>query len=100
MTLARAFLFDPPILLMDEPTGAMDRAFESRFIDRLQSVVADKTVVIVTHRQAMLTLCDRLIVMDQGVILADGPKNDVLADLKAGKVRRLRPGRPVGGGLT
>lgn len=100
VTLARAFLFDPPILLMDEPTGAMDRAFESRFIDRLQSVVADKTVVIVTHRQAMLALCDRLIVMDQGVILADGPKNDVLADLKAGKVRRLRPGRPVGGGLT
>lgn len=99
VALARAFLFDPPILLMDEPTGAMDRAFESRFIDRLHSVMADKTVVIITHRQAMLALCDRLIVMDQGMILADGPKNEVLADLKAGKVRRLRPGRPIGGSL-
>ena len=58
-----------------------------------------KLGVTSTHRQAMLALCDRLIVMDQGMILADGPKNEVLADLKAGKVRRLRPGRPVGGSL-
>lgn len=97
VALARSFLFDPPIILMDEPTGAMDRAFEARFIDRMQSMVAGKTVVIITHRQAMLTLCDRLVVMDQGIVLADGPKNDVLAALKAGQVRRARPGRPIGG---
>lgn len=93
VALARAFLFDPPIILMDEPTGAMDRAFESRFIDRLSSMVQGKTLVIITHRQAMLALCDRLIIMDQGIILADGPKNDVLNALKAGQIRRPRAGR-------
>lgn len=97
VALARAFLFDPPILLMDEPTGAMDRAFESRFIDRLATITAGKTLVIITHRQAMLALCDRLIVMDQGMVLADGPKNDVMNALKAGQIRRARPGRPAGG---
>jgi len=97
VALARAFLFDPPILLMDEPTGSMDRAFETRFIDRLASITGGKTLVIITHRQAMLALCDRLIVMDQGVILADGPKLDVLNALKAGQIRRARPGRPIGG---
>jgi ATP-binding cassette, subfamily C, bacterial LapB len=96
VALARAFLFDPPILLMDEPTGAMDRAFESRFIDRLTTLVQGKTVVIITHRQAMLALCDRLIIMDQGQILADGPKNEVLEALRSGQVRRVRPGRPLG----
>ncbi len=97
VALARAFLFDPPILLMDEPTGAMDRAFEARFIDRLTTLVQGKTVVIITHRQAMLALCERLIIMDQGQILADGPKADVLNALKAGQIRRVRPGRPLGG---
>lgn len=97
VALARSFLFDPPILLMDEPTGAMDRAFENRFIDRMSSMIAGKTVVIVTHRQAMLALCDRLIIMDQGIILADGPKNEVLAALKAGQVRR--PASGVAGGM-
>lgn len=97
VALARAFLFDPPILLMDEPTGSMDRAFESRFIDRLGSITHGKTLVIITHRQAMLAICDRLIVMDQGLILADGPKQEVMNALKTGQIRRMRPGRPVGG---
>lgn len=91
VALARAFLFDPPVMLMDEPTGAMDQSFEARFIDRLSSVVPGKTVIIVTHRRAMLALCERLIVMDQGVILADGPKDEVINALKAGTIRRARP---------
>lgn len=98
VALARSFLFDPPILLMDEPTGAMDRAFEARFIDRLGSGIQGKTVMIVTHRQAMLALCDRLIIMDQGIVLADGPKNDVLAALKAGQIRRPVQGTTQGVG--
>lgn len=97
VVLARSFLFDPPVLIMDEPTGSMDRAFESRFIDRLATVGAGKTMIIITHRQAMLALCDRLIIMDQGQILADGPKNEVLNALKTGQVRRLKPGRSLGG---
>ncbi len=97
VALARSFLFDPSILLMDEPTGAMDRAFETRFIDRLATITQGKTLVIITHRQAMLALCDRLIVMDQGMILADGPKAEVMKALQAGQVRRVRPTRPAGG---
>ena len=84
---------------MDEPTGAMDRAFETRFIERMRPVVEGKTVVIITHRQAMLALCDRLIVMDQGVILADGPKEEVMNALKAGQVRRTRGLNSSGGSL-
>jgi len=65
-------------------------------------VVIGKTIVIVTHRRAMLALCERLIVMDQGVILADGPKNEVIDALKRGEVRRQRPSAQSGqlGNLT
>mgnify|MGYP000028099471 CR=1 FL=1 len=100
--ICRALVHDPKIVLMDEPTGAMDQAFEARFIDRLQNIVQGKTLVIVTHRRAMLAVCDRLIVMDQGLILADGPKNEVIDALKRGEIRRQRPSMQTGqlGNLT
>ena len=87
VTIARALLADPPILLLDEPTGAMDNTSEQRFRQRLEQILPGKTLVLVTHRGSMLALVDRLIVLDQGRIVADGPKQKVLEDLAAGTIR-------------
>ncbi len=82
VALARALLLDPPILLLDEPTSAMDNAGEERLKQRLQAVVENKTLLLVTHRLSLLSLVDRLVVVDHGRIVADGPKAEVLAQLK------------------
>jgi ATP-binding cassette subfamily C protein LapB len=86
IAIARALLRDPPILLLDEPTSAMDNTSESRFKGRLSETLEDKTVLLVTHRGSMLSLVDRLIVVDGGKIVADGPKQDVLEALRSGPV--------------
>jgi ATP-binding cassette subfamily C protein LapB len=87
VTIARALLDDPPILLLDEPTGSMDNTSEQRFKGRLQQILPGKTLILVTHRGSMLSLVDRLIVVDQGRVVADGPKQKVLEDLAAGAIR-------------
>jgi ATP-binding cassette subfamily C protein LapB len=86
IAIARALLRDPPILLLDEPTSAMDNTSESRFKARLSETLEDKTLLLVTHRGSMLSLVDRLIVVDGGNIVADGPKQDVLEALRSGPV--------------
>lgn len=86
VALARALLLNPKILLLDEPTSAMDNSGEERLKQRLQPVIGDKTVVLVTHRASLLSLVDRLIVIDRGQIVADGPKAAVLEALKKGQV--------------
>jgi ATP-binding cassette subfamily C protein LapB len=86
VALARALLLNPPILLLDEPTSAMDNTGEERLKQRLAVVVENKTVVLVTHRASLLSLVDRLIVIDRGQILADGPKAAVMEALKKGQI--------------
>nr|WP_178120190.1 MULTISPECIES: type I secretion system permease/ATPase [unclassified Pseudomonas] len=86
VALARALLLNPPILLLDEPTSAMDNTGEERLKQRLQAVVENKTVVLVTHRASLLSLVDRLLVIDRGQILADGPKAVVMEALKKGQI--------------
>ncbi|RBJ77657.1 type I secretion system permease/ATPase [Pseudomonas sp. MWU12-2534b] len=86
VALARALLLNPQILLLDEPTSAMDNTGEERLKQRLESVVQNKTVVLVTHRASLLSLVDRLLVVDRGQILADGPKAVVMEALKKGQI--------------
>jgi ATP-binding cassette subfamily C protein LapB len=86
VALARAVLLDPPILLLDEPTSAMDNTSEERLKQRLADAAASKTLLVVTHRPSMLTLVDRLVVVDGGRIVADGPKESVMEALKKGQV--------------
>lgn len=86
VALARALLLDPPILLLDEPTSAMDNTGEERLKQRLSAVVANKTLLLVTHRASMLSLVDRLIIIDKGQIIADGPKATVMEALKRGQI--------------
>lgn len=87
ITIARALLHEPEILLFDEPTSAMDNATEQRFIERLGVSAKNKTLILATHKMSMLSLVDRIIVMDSGKIIADGDRESVLAALKEGKIR-------------
>lgn len=87
VAVARAMLLNPPILLLDEPTSSMDNSSENAFKSRLGEIIQGKTVVLVTHRNSMLALVDRLIVLDRGKVVADGPKAGVLDALMKGRIR-------------
>ena len=86
VALTRALLLDPPILLLDEPTSAMDNTGEERLKQRLSAMIGSKTLLLVTHRASMLSLVDRLIIVDRGQIIADGPKGSVMEALKKGQI--------------
>ena len=87
IAIARALLLDPPVLVLDEPTSAMDNGAESRFKQRLGEVLAGRSLMLVTHRASVLSLVERLIVLDAGKVVADGPRDDVLKALAAGRIR-------------
>ena len=81
IAVARALTREKPILLFDEPTSAMDIQSENALISRLESELAGRTMVLVTHRQSMLRLASRIIIIDAGRIVAQGPRDDVLKSL-------------------
>ncbi|TKF21552.1 type I secretion system permease/ATPase [Vibrio genomosp. F6] len=87
VAIARAFLGRPPILLLDEPTSAMDNRSEMHIKHQLSQLMPSETLILITHKTSMLDIVDRVIVMEKGNIIADGPKAQVLADLKRGKVK-------------
>ena len=91
VAIARALLPNPPILLMDEPTSAMDSGSEERFKTRMASISPGKTLILVTHKASLLSMVERLIVMEEGKVLLDGPRNDVLQQLASGKLRPEAP---------
>lgn len=84
--VARAVLNDAPILLLDEPSSAMDFQSEDQLKQQLRQYIAGKTMLLVTHRTSLLDLVDRLIVIDQGQIVADGPKAQVMDALRNGRI--------------
>lgn len=90
ISIARALLLNPPILMMDEPSNSLDNRSEEAFKARLAPHLDGRTLVLVTHRASLLTLVDRLIVMDNGRIIADGPKEQVLEALSGGRVNAAR----------
>ena len=87
VALARALLLDPPILLLDEPTSSVDNAGEERLKRRIATLSANKTLLLVTHRTSMLSLVDRLIVLDRGQVIADGSRESVMDALKKRQIR-------------
>ncbi|MFK3969385.1 type I secretion system permease/ATPase [Pseudomonas sp. NPDC087358] len=84
--LARALLLDPPIMLLDEPTSHMDNSSEDILRHKLFERLQGKTLLLVTHRMSMLSLVDRLVVLDNGKVVADGPKERVVEALRKGHV--------------
>lgn len=91
LTLARALVRQPPILLLDEPTSTLDQTTEAQVVERLRVLIAQRTVIVVTHRPAMLDLVDRIIVLDAGRKILDGPKASVLASIRARTTRAAAP---------
>jgi ATP-binding cassette subfamily C protein LapB len=81
---------EPPILLLDEPTSSMDHTTENEFKLRLSRFAKrfspGKTMLIATHRSSLVDLADRIIVINEGRIVADGPRDEVVAALQAGRV--------------
>lgn len=90
VALARALLLDPPVLVLDEPTSAMDNAAEHALIRRLLPVLEGRTLLLVTHRGSLLSLVHRLVVLDAGKIVADGPRDRILEALRQGLIRGAR----------
>jgi ATP-binding cassette subfamily C protein LapB len=90
VALARALVQDAPVLLLDEPTGSMDNTSEEHIRRELANVIEGKTVVLITHRASLLDLVERVVVVDSGQIVADGPKAQVLEALRAGRIRQTR----------
>jgi ATP-binding cassette subfamily C protein LapB len=87
VAVARALLLNPQIMVFDEPTSSMDNSTEAAFKQRLAAIARGKTIILVTHRHSMLALVDRLIVLDRGKVVADGPKSGVLEALMGGRVQ-------------
>ena len=81
IALARAIVHKPTHFILDEPTSAMDMNAENIFISQMGSIMQDSTMLIVTHRMPLLNLVDRVIVMNEGQIVEDGPKEEIINKL-------------------
>ena len=90
IAIARALVNDPQILLLDEPSSNMDHQSESQLKARLRAASEGKTLILVTHRTSLLDLVDRLMVIDHGRIVADGPKAQVVEALRQGRIGGAR----------
>jgi ATP-binding cassette subfamily C protein LapB len=88
VAIARALLYDPPVMILDEPTASLDPASENRLLQRLQHITRDRTMILITHKGSMLQLCNRLVLMDRAKILADGPKDEIIRKLQKGNFKR------------
>ncbi len=84
VTIARAFVNESTIIMLDEPSNSMDSSTEQILLSRLQEATKNKTTIIVTHKTSLMTLVDRLIIIDNGKVAMDGPKDQVLKALKGG----------------
>ncbi|SUO93401.1 type I secretion system permease/ATPase [Suttonella ornithocola] len=102
VALARMTLKSPSVVLLDEPTNGLDQNTEQQVLSALKDWIGDKTMIVVTHRPQILALIDRIIVMEQGKIVMDGPKKAVLERLSGQPSSQshkptvaLRPTRPT-----
>lgn len=85
VALARALVNNPKILILDEPTTGLDIGLENSVIDRLSLIVKDKTLILITHRFSALKLVDRVLVVNDGKVVADGPTQVILSKLQGAK---------------
>jgi len=82
ISLARTLIGNNPILILDEPTKSFDTATEKQVIKNLKEYVEDKTLILITHKPSDLALVDRIIIMDDGKIVMDGERDEVLKQLR------------------
>ena len=81
IAIARALLLNPQIILMDEPTSGMDSVAENLFIKNMHTFLKQRTLLFVTHKSSMMSMIDKIILMDAGKVLAFGPRDEVLKKL-------------------
>ena len=82
VAVARALLYDPPIMILDEPTASMDPASEKRLLKRLETLCENKTTFLITHKATLLSMVDKVILMDKGRIVAFGPRDEIIKGLQ------------------
>lgn len=87
VALARAMLLKPNLYICDEPTNAMDLQAEMAFTHHIEKQIEGKTLVLITHRQHLLKLVDRIILMDQGRVVVDGDRDEVLEKIASGDLQ-------------
>ncbi len=90
LAIARAFLADPVVLVLDEATGALDAPTEAQVIRGYEAVMRGRTTIVITHRAALALRADRVVVLEDGRIVEDGPAAELLE--RAGALRTLFPG--------
>ena len=88
IAIARALLLEPKILMLDEPTNMMDNSSEELFKKRLQTILPGKTLILVTHKGSLLSLVERIVIVDEGKIIAEGPKDAIMKLLADGKIKK------------
>jgi len=88
ISVARALVTEPSILIMDEPTGGTDQSTERAIIENLKDYMEGRTLIVVTHRNSLLALADRILVIDAGKVVADGQRDAVISALREGKIGR------------
>lgn len=77
VTLARAIISNPNTMILDEPTNSMDKQSEQAFMKKMKTLISDQTLILITHKMSVLSLVDRVIILDNGKIIADGSKEQV-----------------------
>jgi ATP-binding cassette subfamily C protein LapB len=82
IAITRAIVHKPSHFILDEPTSAMDMNSEQQFISNFKEVYSDSTLIVVSHRMPLVNLVDRIIVMNDGKVVEDGPKDEILAKLQ------------------
>jgi len=90
VALARGVINEPPVLLMDEPTGSMDHSTEVAVKTQLEELIKGRTWVVVTHRNSLMEMVDRIIVIDNGKLVADGPRETVVQALQQGRIGKAQ----------
>ncbi|MBT3196378.1 MAG: type I secretion system permease/ATPase [Gammaproteobacteria bacterium] len=88
VAMARALLMKPAIVLLDEPTSSMDNSAEHSWKERFTPFLKGRTLILVTHRSSLLSLADRLIILDRGKVAGDGPREKVLQALNQGQIQQ------------
>jgi len=87
IAIARSILLDPPVMVMDEPTSSMDSSSETMIRQNLTGVLKDKSTIIITHRMSLLEIVERIVVISDETIVADGTKERILEALKSGHLK-------------
>lgn len=82
ISIARSVLLPYPIVLFDEPTSSMDTSTEAKFIKNIKNYLGNKTMILVTHKTSLLQLADRIIVVEDGKVMLDGKKEEIINKLK------------------